>query len=85
MKKLSNLLPGIIKRSLSRRLSLWIVLFAIVIFSASLGYLFVVSRESVRREAIRGAGRELENTVLRVNVILEDVELLADNLEAPHL
>ena len=82
MKKLSNLLPGIIKRSLSRRLSLWIVLFAIVIFSASLGYLFVVSRESVRREAIRGAGRELENTVLRVNVILEDVELLADNLEA---
>ena len=82
MKKLSNLLPGIIKRSLSRRLSLWIVLFAIVIFSACLGYLFVVSRESVRREAIRGAGRELENTVLRVNVILEDVELLADNLEA---
>ena len=81
MKKRSNLLPGIIRRSLSRRLSLWIVLFAIAIFSASLGYLFVVSREAVRREAIKGATRELENTVLRVNVILEDVVLLADNLE----
>ena len=74
-------LPGL-KRSLSGPLSLWIVLYAVAIFSATLGYLFVVSRETVRREAIDGATRELDNTVLRVSVILEDVELLADNLEA---
>ena len=81
MKKPSSpLLPGI-KRSLSGRLSLWIVLFAIAIFIATLSYVYAVLQKAVRREAINGATRELENTVLRVNVILEDVELLADNLE----
>ena len=70
-----------IRHSLSARLSLWIVLFAIAIFVAALGYLFVVSRDAVRREAIQGATRELDNTVLRVNGILEDVELAANNLE----
>ena len=70
-----------LKRSLSSRLSLWIVLFAVAIFVATLGYLYFVLQKAVRREAINGATRELENTVLRVNNILEDVELLADNLE----
>ena len=69
-------------RSLSGRLSLWIVLFAVAIFIATLGYMYFVLQKAVRREAVNGATRELENTVLRVNVILEDVELLADNLEA---
>ena len=68
-------------RSLSARLSVWIVLFAATIFMGALGYLFVVSRNAVRQEAIQGAMRELDNTVLRVNGILEDVELVADNLE----
>lgn len=69
------------RRSLSRRLSLWSVLFAAAIFLAALVYVFVISRNTVRQEAIRGATRELENTVLRVNGILEDVQIAADNLE----
>ena len=70
-----------LRRSLSRRLSLWSVLFAAAIFLAALVYVFVISRNAVRQEAIRGASRELDNTVLRVNGILEDVQIAADNLE----
>lgn len=70
-----------IRHSLSTRLSLWIVFFAAAIFVASLGYMAVMARRTVRREAIQGAKRVLDNTVLRVNGILEDVELVADNLE----
>ena len=70
-----------LRQSLSARISLWVVLFATAIFVASLGYLFLVSRNAVKREAIRGATRVLDNTVLRVNGILEDVELAANNLE----
>ena len=69
------------RQSLSARLSRWIVFFAAAIFVAALGYMAVVARRAVRREAIQGAGRVLDNTVLRVNGILEDVELVADNLE----
>ena len=70
-----------IRHSLSTRLSLWIVFFAAAIFVAALGYVTVVARRAVRREAIQGAKRVLDNTVIRVNGILEDVELVADNLE----
>ncbi len=80
MKQGKKILPEL-RHSLSSRLSLWIVLFAAVLFVASLGYIFMVARETVRKEAIRGATRELDNTVIRVNGILEDVELTADNLE----
>lgn len=69
------------RHSLSRRLSWWIVLFAAAIFVAALAYAFVIARKTVRTEAVRGATRELDNTVLRVNGILEDVELAANNLE----
>ena len=70
-----------IRHSLSSRLSLWIVLFAAAMFLLSLGYIFVVAQKAVRQEAIQGATRELENTVQRVNDILENMELTADNLE----
>lgn len=69
------------RQSLSARLSGWIVFFAAAIFLASLGYMAVVARKAVRREAILGANRILDNTVLRVNGILEDVQLVANNLE----
>lgn len=69
------------RQSLSARLSRWIVFFAAAIFVAALGYMAVVARKAVRREAILGANRILDNTVLRVNGILEDVQLVADNLE----
>jgi len=70
-----------IRSSLSTRISLWTVLFAAVVFNISLIVVGILSREAVREEAVRAAGQVLDNTILRTNYILEDVENLADNME----
>ena len=70
-----------IHRSLSTRLSLLIVLFAAVILVASLGYMFGVSREAIRQEAVNHATEILENTALRVNGILDKVVIATDNTD----
>lgn len=70
-----------LRSSLSTRISLWTVLFAAIVFNASILVVAVRSRNAVREEAIKGANRVLENTVLRTSYILEDVEDLANNLE----
>ena len=70
-----------IRESLSARLSGWAVLFAALLFVTALGYLFFQSRRAVRAEAFGGAMEELENTVMRVNGILQDAEVVADNTE----
>jgi sigma-B regulation protein RsbU (phosphoserine phosphatase) len=77
-----------IRQSLSRKLSLWIVLFAALIFIIALGVMFTQSLRTVRLEAYNRATRELENTVLRVNNLLGSVETATDNtdwLVARHL
>ena len=70
-----------IRESLSRKLSLWIVFFAAIIFNVALGFLFTQSLQAVRREAIDRATKELDNTVLRVNNILQKVEIATDNTD----
>ena len=74
-------LLDIIRRSFSARLSLWVLLWAALIFIGSLIYVSVVTRRSIREQTITGATRVLENTELRLNRILDDVENMADNLE----
>ena len=68
-----------IRRSLSAKLSLWIALFALLIFSVSLGFFFVRSLKAVRQEAMNRATQVLDNTVLQINDILDKVETTADN------
>ena len=68
-----------IRTSLSRRLSIIIVLMATVFFLGSLGFLFVESRKAVREEALNGAAQVLDNTVQRVNVLMQRVEIASDN------
>ena len=70
-----------LRSSLSARISLWTVLFAAIVFIISISVVAFRSRNAVREEAIKGANRVLENTVLRTNYILEDVEDIANNLE----
>ena len=67
------------RQSLSFRLSLWIVLFATIIFIGALGYMFHESREAVHDEAISRANQILDNTQLRINRILEQVEIASRN------
>ena len=69
------------QRSLSTRLSLWAVLFAGVIFLAAIGVFFNESRVAVQRAAIDNAMHQLDNTVLRVDNILEQVKVATDNTD----
>ena len=70
-----------IRRKLSVRVSLWVVMFATIIFIAALGFLFYQSREAIRQEAINHATQILDNTSLRVTGILNRVEVAATMTE----
>ena len=70
-----------IRSSLTRRLSLWIVLFAAAIFLIAVSYMFSESREAVRKEAISHATEVLNSTALRVNNILDNVETATRNID----
>jgi sigma-B regulation protein RsbU (phosphoserine phosphatase) len=64
-----------IRRKLSVRVSLWVVLFAAVIFVVALSFFFIQARDAVRQEAISRATQTLNNTTLRVERILNRVEV----------
>ncbi len=70
-----------IRRKLSVRVSLWVVMFAAIIFIAALGFLFYQSREAVRQEAISRATQILDKTSLRVEGILNRVEVATNMTE----
>ena len=70
-----------VRDSLASRLGLWVVSISTLIFIAALGYLFFESRTAVKREAIEHATQLLEKTVIRVNGILDDATIAADNID----
>ena len=70
-----------IRRKLSIRVSLWIVFFAAIIFITALSFLFYQSRETVRQEAISRATQILDKTSLRVEGILNRVEVATNMTE----
>ena len=63
------------RRKLSVRVSLWVVMFAAVIFIAALSFLFYQARDAVRQEAVSRATQILDNTSERVEGILNRVEV----------
>ena len=67
-----------IRRKLSVRVSLWVVFFAAIIFNVALGFLFYQAREAVRQEAINSATQILDKTSLRVEGILNRVEVASN-------
>jgi len=67
-----------IRRKLSVRVSLWVVFFAAIIFNVALGFLFYQSREAVRQEAVSRATQILDKTSLRVDSILNRVEVASN-------
>jgi sigma-B regulation protein RsbU (phosphoserine phosphatase) len=76
-----NKVIAYIRRKLSVRVSLWVVFFAAVIFNVALGFLFYQAREAVRQEAINSAMQILDKTSLRVEGILNRVEVASDMTE----
>ena len=71
----------LIRRKLSLKLSFGITMFLMLIFTISLGILFVRSRQMVKEEAISRAEQELENLVQRVNGAMNEVELATKSAE----
>ena len=67
-----------IRRKLSVRVSLWVVFFAAIIFNVALGFLFYQAREAVRQEAINSATQILDKTSLRVEGILNRMEVASN-------
>ena len=67
-----------IRRKLSVRVSLWVVFFAAIIFNVALGFLFYQSREAVCQEAISRTTTILDKTSLRVEGILNRVEVASN-------
>ena len=67
-----------IRRKLSVRVSLWVVLFAAIIFNAALAFLFYQARDTVRQEAVSRATQILDKTSLRVEGILNRVEVASN-------
>jgi signal transduction histidine kinase len=63
-----------IRHSLSLKLSLSVVLLAVVVFVVTLGVMFVQSRFMLRKDATERVTSLLNNTVLRVNSYMNTVE-----------
>ena len=70
-----------INRSLSLKLCLGILLFVVLVFILSLGFLFERSREMVKQEAIAHTELTLDNTAQRAKSYLDEVEIATDNIE----
>ena len=63
-----------IRRNLSLKLSLGITMFLVVVFTLSLGVMFVRSLQMVKREALDRVELELQNMIQRVNGMMNEVE-----------
>ncbi len=70
-----------IRRQLSIRVSLWVVLFAALIFVTALSFLFLRARDAVREEAVNRATQILDKTSLEVEGILNRVEVASQMTE----
>lgn len=69
------------QKSLANKLSVWIVLFAGVIFIAAHAVFFNESRIAIHQVAIRNANQILDNTVQRIDNILTRVKVATDNTD----
>ena len=67
-----------IRKKLSLKVSLGVVFFAAIIFNIALGFFFYQSRYTVRQEAVNRAMQTLDKTSLRVEGILNRVEVASN-------
>lgn len=70
-----------LRASFSRRLNFLVAVLASIVFIVALAFLFIQSRNAVQEEAKDHATQLLNNTVLRVNNILEQVEVATNNTD----
>ena len=68
-----------IRQSLSLKLSLWVLLYAVVLFSVCLCAIFIRSRRVVKDAAIERASSVLNTIALRVNGYMSEIETASNN------
>lgn len=66
--------------SFSARLSLYIILIAMTIFAAAFMFYFYSARMQVKEEAVKHAESALSNTILRIDNVLQSVEVAVNNM-----
>ena len=71
-----------IRQSLSWKLSLGILLMAIPIFALSIGFLFIHSREKVKKEATEHAASVVNTTMQHITRFMDIVETATDQSAA---
>lgn len=76
-----TIVPKHIQRSMSLKLGLAIVLFVVLVFVLSLGFLFVSTYRIVKQEAMERATVVLNNTALRVTGYMNAIETATTNIE----
>ena len=70
-----------INRSLALKLCLSILFCVVIVFTLSLGFLYLRSRQMVKQEAMLHAEHVLQNISLRVTSYLDEVETATNNIE----
>ena len=73
-------LGAYIRRTLSVRLSLWIVLSVAILFLATVLVMFYFARKSIKEEALAKAEKTLDAAVLNIDNTLHTVETATDNM-----
>ena len=77
---MTNRLLHSFRERLSLRLGIVIVLIITVVFTLLFGFLFYRSKRYIQRVAIARATQLLDNTVVRINGIMDETELVANHL-----
>ncbi|MCR4603360.1 MAG: HAMP domain-containing protein [Prevotella sp.] len=80
IRKISPLrsIKNVIQQRLSLRLGLTMILITTVIFTLLFGYLFNKSKQFVRELAIEQANQLLDNTIIRINGIMEETRAVTN-------
>ena len=69
-----------IRKTLSARLTLWVVSFSVILFISSLFIIFHFSRQALKEEAIQNVNETLEGTILYIDNTLHQVEVSTRNM-----
>ena len=79
MKRLIQKVMQFFRVSLTRSLTLFVALMATAVFLVALAFMFAQSRYAVRQEAMSNANQLLDNSLQRINAILERTEAATNN------
>ena len=79
MKRLIKKVIQFFRESFSRSLTLFVALMAAAVFFAALAFMFAQSRAAIKREAMTNATQLLDNSLQRINAILERTEAATEN------